>query len=417
MQALYQLSGATTPQAFQTPGQPPMNIAAMQHLIQSGVSPILLQQIQVAQQQQLVAASAAAAMHSQGAVIAAPSATMGQLTAVESEKSEEAKISRDQFDIQLQMQMAAVAGIGPQMPPASSVAQPQSAQTNGLPTPDPSTSTTSGDGAPKRLHVSNIPFRFRDPDLRVMFEKYGPVTDVEIIFNERGSKGFGFVTMEKAADAEKARQELHGSTVEGRKIEVNCATARIHTKKPKVAPGVVDANLAVAALQGAALQQAAAASRALYLRSPLAQALAVRNLQGLSAHGQLAALNAQHQSFPFVNPAVAAQLQNQGILLSTAAPQVTQTAQHLQQTYDPATLLSEQARLQLFAAQAANPALLAATRSGQTAAAAAAAAGSVGMNAVQSAIGEQYLGSALTAALPGYPALAATYRTTRFTPY
>lgn len=34
-------------------------------------------------------------------------------------------------------------------------------------------------------------------------------------------KGFGFVTMEKAADAEKARQELHGSSVEGRKIEVS----------------------------------------------------------------------------------------------------------------------------------------------------------------------------------------------------
>lgn len=33
-------------------------------------------------------------------------------------------------------------------------------------------------------------------------------------------QGFGFVTMEKSADAEKARQELHGSSVEGRKIEV-----------------------------------------------------------------------------------------------------------------------------------------------------------------------------------------------------
>ena len=47
---------------------------------------------------------------------------------------------------------------------------------------------------PKRLHVSNIPFRFRDPDLRQMFGKYGSILDVEIIFNERGSKGFGFVT-------------------------------------------------------------------------------------------------------------------------------------------------------------------------------------------------------------------------------
>ncbi|GIX74232.1 RNA binding protein fox-1 homolog 3 [Caerostris extrusa] len=41
---------------------------------------------------------------------------------------------------------------------------------------------------PKRLHVSNIPFRFRDPDLRQLFGQYGPILDVEIIFNERGSK-------------------------------------------------------------------------------------------------------------------------------------------------------------------------------------------------------------------------------------
>ncbi|XP_056871288.1 RNA binding protein fox-1 homolog 3 isoform X7 [Takifugu flavidus] len=41
---------------------------------------------------------------------------------------------------------------------------------------------------PKRLHVSNIPFRFRDPDLRQMFGQFGKILDVEIIFNERGSK-------------------------------------------------------------------------------------------------------------------------------------------------------------------------------------------------------------------------------------
>ncbi|KAJ8251743.1 hypothetical protein GJAV_G00224960 [Gymnothorax javanicus] len=41
---------------------------------------------------------------------------------------------------------------------------------------------------PKRLHVSNIPFRFRDPDLQQMFGQFGKILDVEIIFNERGSK-------------------------------------------------------------------------------------------------------------------------------------------------------------------------------------------------------------------------------------
>ncbi|XP_061701082.1 RNA binding protein fox-1 homolog 2-like isoform X6 [Syngnathoides biaculeatus] len=91
-------------------------------------------------------------------------------------------------------------------------------------------------GTPKRLHVSNIPFRFRDPDLRQMFGQYGKILDVEIIFNERGSKGFGFVTFETSADAEKAREKLHGTLVEGRKIEVNNATARVMTNKKMVSP-------------------------------------------------------------------------------------------------------------------------------------------------------------------------------------
>ncbi|XP_030649047.1 RNA binding protein fox-1 homolog 2 [Chanos chanos] len=100
---------------------------------------------------------------------------------------------------------------------------------------------TAGDsseskGTPKRLHVSNIPFRFRDPDLRQMFGQFGKILDVEIIFNERGSKGFGFVTFESSADAEKAREKLHGTLVEGRKIEVNNATARVMTNKKMVSP-------------------------------------------------------------------------------------------------------------------------------------------------------------------------------------
>uniref|UniRef100_A0A4W6D343 RNA binding protein fox-1 homolog n=1 Tax=Lates calcarifer TaxID=8187 RepID=A0A4W6D343_LATCA len=91
----------------------------------------------------------------------------------------------------------------------------------------------SGKAQPKRLHVSNIPFRFRDPDLRQMFGQFGKILDVEIIFNERGSKGFGFVTFESATEADRAREKLNGTIVEGRKIEVNNATARVVTKKPQ----------------------------------------------------------------------------------------------------------------------------------------------------------------------------------------
>ncbi|XP_058435670.1 RNA binding protein fox-1 homolog 1 isoform X26 [Marmota monax] len=106
---------------------------------------------------------------------------------------------------------------------------------DGQPQTQPS-ENTENKSQPKRLHVSNIPFRFRDPDLRQMFGQFGKILDVEIIFNERGSKGFGFVTFENSADADRAREKLHGTVVEGRKIEVNNATARVMTNKKTVNP-------------------------------------------------------------------------------------------------------------------------------------------------------------------------------------
>eukprot|EP00070_Physeter_catodon_P039503 XP_028346397.1 RNA binding protein fox-1 homolog 2 isoform X2 [Physeter catodon] len=110
------------------------------------------------------------------------------------------------------------------------------AQTEGQQSQTQSSENSESKSTPKRLHVSNIPFRFRDPDLRQMFGQFGKILDVEIIFNERGSKGFGFVTFENSADADRAREKLHGTVVEGRKIEVNNATARVMTNKKMVTP-------------------------------------------------------------------------------------------------------------------------------------------------------------------------------------
>ncbi|XP_009698747.1 PREDICTED: RNA binding protein fox-1 homolog 2-like [Cariama cristata] len=62
------------------------------------------------------------------------------------------------------------------------------AQTDGQQSQTQSSENTESKSTPKRLHVSNIPFRFRDPDLRQMFGQFGKILDVEIIFNERGSK-------------------------------------------------------------------------------------------------------------------------------------------------------------------------------------------------------------------------------------
>ena len=77
-----------------------------------------------------------------------------------------------------------------------------------------------------RLHISNLPFRFRNQDLVVLCSKYGNVVDAEIIFNEKGSKGFGFVSMSNPGEAAYARAVLQGAIVEGRRIDVNPATAK-----------------------------------------------------------------------------------------------------------------------------------------------------------------------------------------------
>ncbi|KAK7591309.1 hypothetical protein V9T40_002922 [Parthenolecanium corni] len=84
---------------------------------------------------------------------------------------------------------------------------------NSVKSDDSDDSSRTSSGKPKRLYISNIPFRFRDPDLKAM------------------CSGFGFVTFANSADAEAAREKLNGTMVEGRKIEVNNATARVQSKK------------------------------------------------------------------------------------------------------------------------------------------------------------------------------------------
>uniref|UniRef100_A0A0K0FBM4 Ataxin-2 binding protein 1 (inferred by orthology to a D. melanogaster protein) n=1 Tax=Strongyloides venezuelensis TaxID=75913 RepID=A0A0K0FBM4_STRVS len=183
------------------------------------------------------------------------------------------------------------------------------------------------ESVPKRLHVSNIPFRFRDNDLKSMFEKFGTVTDVEIIFNDRGSKGFGFVTMDNASDAEKAKASLNGTTVEGRKIEVNHATARVHSKKPKNVYANIDQNATIAVLQNAALKHAInnIAARNPYgnlgLRNPLA-ATATSLVLPLALQ-QSAAVQAQNQA---LQQLYAAQLYQQAQPLLFASGGVPQQA-------------------------------------------------------------------------------------------
>lgn len=94
---------------------------------------------------------------------------------------------------------------------------------------------------PKRLHISNIPFKMNDADLEFIFGPYGNVTDAEIVSNEKGSKGFGFVTFDQEQDAERAKLLLNGTVIEGRVIEVNDAMPR-HKFRISPAPALLRAS-------------------------------------------------------------------------------------------------------------------------------------------------------------------------------
>uniref|UniRef100_A0A1I8G9J1 RRM domain-containing protein n=1 Tax=Macrostomum lignano TaxID=282301 RepID=A0A1I8G9J1_9PLAT len=52
-----------------------------------------------------------------------------------------------------------------------------------------------------------------------MLGPFGDIEDVEIIYNDRGSKGFGFVTFLNSCDADEAREKLNGVVINGRRIE------------------------------------------------------------------------------------------------------------------------------------------------------------------------------------------------------
>ena len=78
------------------------------------------------------------------------------------------------------------------------------------------------------IYVGNLSYQTADADLREVFEQYGSVTSARVIMDrETGrSKGFGFVEMDNAEEAEAAIRALDGAEVGGRNLRVNEARPR-----------------------------------------------------------------------------------------------------------------------------------------------------------------------------------------------
>ena len=77
-----------------------------------------------------------------------------------------------------------------------------------------------------KVYVGNISFQCTEADLFELFETVGPVGDVSMVRDEVGRiRGFGFITMMKKADGEKALEELDGVELKGRNLNVRPSTS------------------------------------------------------------------------------------------------------------------------------------------------------------------------------------------------
>jgi RNA recognition motif-containing protein len=80
----------------------------------------------------------------------------------------------------------------------------------------------------KKIYIGNLPWSVTESELNAMFAKFGAVESAAVVTDrETGrSRGFGFVEMADAGDADKAIQALDGTDMGGRPLRVNEAQQR-----------------------------------------------------------------------------------------------------------------------------------------------------------------------------------------------
>ena len=79
-----------------------------------------------------------------------------------------------------------------------------------------------------KIYVGNMSFSTTEDTLRAKFEEYGTVEEVAIVTDRDTGRprGFGFVTMTNADEANAAIQALNATELDGRALNVNEARPR-----------------------------------------------------------------------------------------------------------------------------------------------------------------------------------------------
>jgi RNA recognition motif-containing protein len=79
-----------------------------------------------------------------------------------------------------------------------------------------------------KLFVGNLAFATTENDLQDAFAAFGTVMEVNLMMDRMTgkSRGFAFVTMSSADEAQRAIEGLHGKNLGGRDLTVNVARPR-----------------------------------------------------------------------------------------------------------------------------------------------------------------------------------------------
>src|ERR1700722_16549961 len=79
-----------------------------------------------------------------------------------------------------------------------------------------------------KLFVGNLSFNTTENSLQDAFAAYGTVTETNLMMDRMTNRprGFGFVTMSTAEEAQKAIAAMNGAQLDGRALTVNVARPR-----------------------------------------------------------------------------------------------------------------------------------------------------------------------------------------------
>ena len=79
-----------------------------------------------------------------------------------------------------------------------------------------------------KLFVGNLSFDITENDLQDAFAAHGTVTETNLMMDRMTNRprGFGFVTMGTADEAQKAIAAMNGAQLDGRALTVNVARPR-----------------------------------------------------------------------------------------------------------------------------------------------------------------------------------------------